>query len=1371
MFRLNRLLFVVILLSIPIHNILIAQNPRLYTAEQGLSSSRIRSIYQDRLGFIWISGENGLNCMNGNDIVSFQYSSDNPWSITSNEIKDIYMDSQKHYWVGTGKGLNRFIREKNKFERIELGPTDQQEMGYSISNIISYVDPEKLILSTGGHGLFVLNVKEATVDLKTTEQINDAIKNPYVSNLYIDQHKWLWSWARDEGLIVVDLNSKKRILLNLDASVKENLKNIKITSIRADHKTGNILLATSSDGLFIYDEARRCVRKTKGIEFIGFNIQSVLVTKDGRILIGSENRGLWELDRKTESMHPFKVNNSVVDLEHSKVHALLEDSEGNIWAGLYQKGLFIIPKAVSGFEFHTISDNKSGKNRACISSFTRDYQGNIWIATDGGGIFQAVDGNLTELRSRNEGLGCMSITTITMDKSGNIWAGSYGHGIYLWDGKKFVQPDFVRNLRNDMVMCMEYDPERNYLYVGTNGGQVDLVDLNKKEIRHIDAEMNKWVRAIHLDRTGRIWIGTSIGTVYYDVDRKKTLNVNIGLARNHTTNAIEELDNKLYIGTTFGLVIYDMIENTNQVINQSNGLDENTILGIALGNDHSLWVSTRKSLSRINLKTKYIRNYLSFEGFHNGEFQYGSYYKDKSGMLLFGGDNGMVKVDPLQVNRQQYKMRPIYFTEFNIQNKVIDYDENLKNKNILDAALSEAKRIRLSYKENSFTIKFAAQEFASPQKVNYSYNLNGFENTWHHTDASNTRATYTNLPPGRYNLVVKGYFDEESNNVTSRSIRIIVASPWYWSIPAIILYLLLFIILLYFFINYFKNKQEQQNQLEMAHYNEQVKEDKLRLFTSIAHEIRTPLTLIISPLKKLMGLGMDDEFKEMYSIMYRNSMRILHTINQLLDIRKLDNRQLKLHFEEVDLIGIIRGIMLSFKNMATVKHISFTLETTDSDHLNTWLDSSHFEKVIYNILSNAFKFTPSSGKILIRIKCHDNIGQLENDQVTEFVEIRIFNTGSPIEVEDMKHLFERFYQGNNTSEKMGSGVGLHLTHELVLLHHGSIQVHNIDTEGVEFIVRIPLGNNHLTDEELAVRFSKHETDLPEDMNNDLITEKDFIVDGAIAIKEVTEPKQKYCILVVDDDEEFTQYIKKELVEYNIVVSHSGNKAWKQLLMNHPDVVVTDYLMPDGDGLELCQRIKSNPETDTIPVIMLTSENTEHLQMQSMQQQADRFLTKPFNILMLKGAIGQSLRVRQQIRNKLHRTEMGYNYETMVIDSPDDKLVKKVIDYIKVNMESSELSVEELSREVGYSRVYLNRKLKAILGLSPRSLINSIRLKQAAFLLANNKVNISEVAYMVGFSSHSYFSHSFSAYFGMSPKEFILYYTENPDEESIRKLLE
>ena len=479
---------------------------------------------------------------------------------------------------------------------------------------------------------------------------------------------------------------------------------------------------------------------------------------------------------------------------------------------------------------------------------------------------------------------------------------------------------------------------------------------------------------------------------------------------------------------------------------------------------------------------------------------------------------------------------------------------------------------------------------------------------------------------------------------------------------------------------------------------------------------------------------------------------------------------MELHFEEQDLIALIKGIMLSFKNMATIKQISFTMETSDPT-LFLWIDNVHFDKIIFNILSNAFKFTPKSGRILIRVQYKKNDGLIPDRRVAEYAEIRIFNTGTHIDENDLEHVFERFYQGN-AAVTAGSGIGLHLTQELVSLHHGQTDAHNIGNDGVEFTVRIPLGNAHLSDKELVPIKKESGSRSPSKTNDDATPDKEFAdpvppsADSAAIVH-----KNKHTILVVDDDEDFCLYLKKELSDYTILTSNSGHKAWEQILHKHPDVVVTDYLMPDGNGLELCQRIKNNPETDSISVIMLTSEGSEQVQMQSVDMHADRFLAKPFNMVLLRGAISQAIRAREKILNKVHRTEMGYNYETMAMDSADDKLVKKVIGYIKDNMEDSELSVETLSKEVGLSRVHLNRKLKEILGVSPSNLIKSIRLKQAAYLLVNNKVNISEVAFKVGFSSHSYFSYNFHEFFGMSPKAFIIHYSENQDEESIRKLLD
>jgi signal transduction histidine kinase/ligand-binding sensor domain-containing protein/AraC-like DNA-binding protein len=1351
----------------------LSQNSRLYMTNHGLSSSRIEYVYQDHDGFIWVASENGLDRLIGEHIQNFVHQEDAPFSISNNDITDIFMDSDRFLWVGTGKGLNRFDSEKNQFEYIQLSPLDKSGKSFSISCIIDFHKKNRLLVSTSGHGVFVLDTKLGKVDVALSNRLTGIIGNLFIGYLLIDNRGWLWSFTSDLGLKVVDLKTMRIVNLQMDPAIRQDLAHDLLSSMRQDDRTGNILIGSSSKGLYIYDSALKMLRKTNDPNLLSMNIQSLLVKKDGTILIGSENKGVWKLNRQTELTEKFNIqNNNIVDLEHSKVHALLEDNVGNLWLGLYQKGLFIIPKSISGFEYHVLSNDKSGANRACVSGFAKDQKGNLWISTDGGGVFRVNGNNLLNQQEASEGLTCHSMICMAADKNGTVWAGSYGKGLFSNKGEGFTQLEAIKQLSNNKVMCLEYDPIRNYLYVGTNGGRFDILNLATGKLLHPNAKINRWVRALHLDHTGRLWIGTSEGTFYYDVDRGQILNADIGIGSDFPTNCFEEVDNTMYIGTSSGLVEYNMKKNKHEVIDLGKNLGSNNIMSMAFGIDQSLWFTTPKNLSRLNLKTKYIRTYSTFDGFYIGEFRYGSVYKDKSGMLLFGGDNGIIKVDPMQVNKLQYHIQPIFFTELNINNKFIDYNGSGKTVNVLNASLSKATRLRLKYKDNSFTIYFSALEYASPQKVNYSYRLSGYDNIWHHTDASNAKATYASLPPGKYTFEVRGYFNEENKDVTSRSIRIVVINPWYSSILAKILYFLLIIVILYFTYRFYINKQEQRRRLEMAQYNEQVKEDKLRLFTSIAHEIRTPLTLIISPLKKLMGSVTDNETTEMYSLMYRNSLRILKTINQLLDIRKLDNRQLKLHFEEMDLVAVIKGIMLSFKNLATVKQISFTMETSESTPLNVWMDGNNFDKIIYNILSNAFKFTSVSGKILIRIHCLNNHGEIQDPMVSEFVEIKIFNTGSPIDENDLSHIFERFYQGNTPHDSSGTGIGLHLTHELVLLHHGSIEAHNVGSEGVEFTVRIPLGNAHLNDVELLSRHHEGEMEHRDEADFDMISDKDFVDSSSFEQEdEVKEPKNKSTILVVDDDEEFCRYLKKELVDYNIMTSNSGNKAWKQLLSAHPDVVVTDYLMPDGDGLELCQRIKSNPETDSIPVIILTSEGSESVQMQSMQLHADRFLTKPFNILLLKGAIGQSLRVREKIKNKMHRTEMGYNYDAIAIDSADDKLVKKVIDYIKEHLEDSEMSVEELSKDVGYSRVHLNRKLKEILGMSPSSLIKSIRLKQAAYLLVNNKVNISEVAYKVGFSSHSYFSYNFHDFFGMSPKEFIIFYAENADEESIRKLLE
>ena len=859
-------------------------------ADQGLSSSRIGSIYQDRDGFIWVAGENGLDRLTGDHIQTFRHKEDNPFSLSSNNITDLYMDSDKQLWVGTGKGLHKYSGKNNRFEHILLSGEEVLDRPFSISSIIESSAPGMLVVGTSGYGLFVIDRKDATVDQPASDRLSSLVGHSFIGNLLLDARGWLWVSTGGAGFCVVDLKSGKRIHLKKDPTLKEAPKYGLISCFRLDPQTGNVLIGTASDGLYIYDAKKMVLRKPVDGTLRDMNIQSLLVRKDGTILIGSENRGVWVFDRASETAQPFVVpNNNIVNLGHSKVHALLEDNEGNLWAGLYQKGLFIVPKSISGFEYFAISDDASGKNNSCVTGFARDLDGNIWIATDGGGLFRASGNDLSRLQAKNNGLTCQSMLSMAVDRNGTVWAGSYGKGLFGLKGDVFTQPDLMQQITNDKVMCLEYDLRRNFLYVGTNGGGFNLIDLTKNEVRHSNVPINNWIRALHVDYTGRLWIGTSDGAFYYDVDRDRLLATNIGIARYNPTNCFEERDHLLYIGTSAGLVEYDLKQNKFQELDQCRNQESNNIMAMAIGEDQSLWLTTPKSLSRMNLKSKRIRSYSSFEGFHMGEFRFGTVFKDTSGSLLFGGDNGVIRIDPLRVNKQPYRMRPIFFTELNVNNNSVLYDPNLGTRNLLDASLPEAKTLRLSYKDNSLTLYFSAQEYASPQNVNYSYRLSGYDNSWHDTDAANARASYVSLPPGRYTFEVTGYFDEESKNSTSRSIRIIVAHPWYGSLLAWFIYSLLVVGAFFSTFTHYQNRQKQRRILEMAQHNEQVKEDKLRLFTSIAHEIRTPLTLIISPLKKLMNSGTDSETQEVYQMMHRNSLRILHVINQLLDIRKLDN--------------------------------------------------------------------------------------------------------------------------------------------------------------------------------------------------------------------------------------------------------------------------------------------------------------------------------------------------------------------------------------------------------------------------------------------------------------------------------------------------
>ena len=549
-----------------------------------------------------------------------------------------------------------------------------------------------------------------------------------------------------------------------------------------------------------------------------------------------------------------------------------------------------------------------------------------------------------------------------------------------------------------------------------------------------------------------------------------------------------------------------------------------------------------------------------------------------------------------------------------------------------------------------------------------------------------------------------------------------------------------------------------------------MKEMKLEMFTNISHEIRTPLTLVMSPLKKMRESELDPERKELFNLMYRNSLRILRMVNQLMDIRKVDNGQMQLHFIETDVVYFTKDLMQAFENLAESRNIDFQIDSRP-EAMNLWIDQDNFDKILFNILSNAFKYTPNKGTVKISISdAILNVGEMPQN-IGKYVEFTIENSGEPIEEKHLDKIFDRYYQVGMKDAKIGSGVGLNLAKMLVDLHHGEISVHNTDS-GVAFRIRIPVGCLHLTEEEMTkpennkdLYARNSETYATEHAGNEDVTQE-----VAEEVDPTSKDAKKKTIMLVDDDSEMRAYLKLELQNiYNVEACANGKEAWSKISTVIPDAVITDLVMDKMDGAELCEKIKKHPGTNHIPVILLTSATDEHSQHRCIESGADRFFTKLVSLETLKSAISSAIATREMIRNKYSRS-IDYGYDSLKINSPDNMLISKVISIIRDNIENPDFGVEELSREVGMSRVHLNRKLKENMNISPSTLIKSIRLKQAAYLLINNKVNISEVAYKVGFSTHSYFSNSFHDYFGMTPKEFMSQYANCTDEETLKRLL-
>ena len=1345
------------------------QMARLYTSESGLPNSQVDDIFQDSRGFIWISTQNGLARFDGMDFTTFRFARDRADALASDLVLTVFEDSRGVLWVGTSTGLQTFDPDYSSFRRIDLQDPSVPGSTQYISSILEVktsVGKSELWVATSQHGVYILDIDTHALKDERRELLNSSLPSPFMNRVFQDSAGRVWLSGETGGLSVVDAATMRRLDIHLG-------DNVMVRCFSEDPSGGSILIG-SMEGLYVFRPDEGILRPSSDPAARSCEVVSLLpermIGRAGQsfFLVGTETKGLHLYDLTEDRLRDPGLGRIPYDLSRWKIHTLMEDNQGNVWMGAFQTGVLVVPRSMYGFDYLPVGpDGMYGQPGACVTSIVRNpADGALWIGTDGGGLLRVSGrGSRTFFTAENSGLTNDSVMALAFDGSGTLWIATYLDGLFTYTPSTGFRPfadQEAMGTRN--VVCLAYDAARDLLYAGTYGAGLSIISPTSRKVEETVAEdVNKWVSALMISRDGTLWLGTFNGPLCYNHELGRLLTYNVGnvaiQARVYGFHEAE--DGLVWIGTGEGLTACDRVRGTTRFYGEADGLPSNVVCGIQEAGDGTLWISTSYGLSRLDPSNGSFTNYYAYDGLQGNEFHFGAAFRDADGQLLFGGTGGVTMFYPQVVNQKTHAIPPVSFSRLTVLNEEVDYDPDRED-NILDKHITEATRIDLPNQRNTFSLEFAVLEYTNPRKIRYAYRLDRFDADWNYTAPSVRVATYTNLPAGRYTLTVKAFFDGNEQESSSRSIKVHIRSPWYQTGWAFLGYGLLLVVLARLLASLARRRRRHAQEREAS----EIKDLKLQMFTNISHEIRTPLTLLMSPLKQMREAEKDPRTKGLYNLMYRNSLRILRLVNQLMDMRKVDEGKLQLHFLKTDVNYFIRDIMQSFDDMAVSRNIDLTLKPAREVE-ELWIDQGNFDKIVFNILSNAFKHTPDGGTIAIAVGAPKKNKGILPAEIAEFVRIDITNSGSHLEEADREKIFERFFQSDVLDAKVGSGVGLSLTKMLVELHHGVIEAYNTE-QGVRFSVYLPVGCTHLTELEMS-RTSHHKdlyTKLPAFEELTHSTEDLAFMPMADATEK--DIKSRSNIVIVDDDSEIRDYLLAELRgQYNVKTYADAQAAWADISTRVPDVVVTDLRMEGMDGIELCGKIKHNPGTNHIPVIILTSSADEATQQRSVDSGADRFLSKPLSIDLLKGSIANILAARETLRTK-YTGGMDYDYTDVKIATPGN-LTERVAEVIKRNLDNPDFGVDDLSREVGMSRVHLNRKLKEAAGISPSNLIKSTRMKQAAYLLVHDKVNISEVAYRVGFSTPSYFSSSFREYFGMTPKEFVAKYTHTDDPEALDKL--
>ena len=1335
-----------------------AQSGKLFNTDNQLSSNLATQVFQDKSGFIWIATRNGLNTYDGYHITIIKKDMSNFLGLNSNYINSIAQDEKEHILLGTNNSLLEFTG--SEFLKIPMLDSKGKELATYVKQIYPLRNKD-VAVATSGYGIMLKKQDEQ----KCHAMKGEVEKLKYIHKLLEDKRGRLWIITEDGKLYRKETNG--RVTSHFTGTEGVGAQDILQDAL------GNLYLASKNQGVYLLRAGSNAFARISNIG--NLPIDNIYISRNNKLYIGCDGLGIYVYDPQTGFLQDNPLFSRLVNLAKSKITSIIEDNQGNIWVSMLQKGVFMQSNIQNDFNymgFRLGNRNVIGEN--CVTSLSINQGNQVWVGTDKDGLYLF---NIATRSVEGHFLNQSTVLTLCKDQQGRTWVGTYTDGLGYMDAAGSFHPVDLGISKSVGIFDIKQDPQGN-IWIATMGKglfclQKDGSRRNYKTKYGADNNLkinclpNNYLIKLSFSNDGNhLYVATSVGLACLDRKQNSWTSTFKGincLNKNRFSHCVfVDSKDQVWYGTEDGAFCFDFRKGIEpKHYSTANGLTDNSVASITEDYQGNIWIGTIKGLNKLALKSGTITKFYAESGLQSNEFSDASVCTTQDGKtILMGGSGGLNWFQADQVRQHPWQAK-VVISGFILNNKIVTPGMKSGSYTITDNWSTFSRDFQLSHEDNTFTLQLSTLTYNDVEQISYVYSING--DAWRTVPAGQNELAFSHLAPGRYKYRIKAICNGYETPV--KEFTITIHPAWYASIWAKLFYLLLLIAAIILYLRHRKRQMEDQLILQQHIHAEEMGEAKIKFFMNISHEIRTPLTLIITPLLSLIKEDKEPHRQGIYEIIRKNSERILHLINQMMDLRKIDKGQMVMRMCQTDMVAFINEEYKLFRQQALAKNIDFEYQH-DSKELPVWIDRNNFDKVIINILSNAFKFTPTAGHILL---------SLTHTEHHAYISVK--DSGIGIPKDKLKTIFQRFYQtpADPNDRNIGTGIGLDLTRSLVELHYGTISARNNEGEkgskfehGSEFIIRIPLGKDHLKPEELI-----DEEEIKEKQNQELAeveqleqevkeTENAEKAESAAGTTDMqgnlpaSASGNKAEIVIVEDEEDIQDYLKAQLSsDFKIRTYPNGKVALNEILKNKPDLIISDIMMPKMDGTTLCAKLKSNINTNDVPIILLTAKSREEDQLEGLQTGADAYILKPFNMDILRRTIINLLTMRRTLKNKFTGKErQEEKVEQKKIQTPDDALMQRVMEVINENIGDSDLSVDMIAQKVGISRVHLHRKMKELTNQTPHCFIRNIRLQQAAKLLKDGKQSITDVMYACGFSNSASFSTMFKNLYGCSPREYM-----------------